>query len=313
MPEGPEVKRCADLIRSVAEKCTIKSIESLSDRGKFASLDLGDLQFPLNVRKVVSYGKVIYFKLAAGGYLRSTLGMSGWWYPPVDQLSEKEQNLSLYFDRSGENISTKDFITKALKNARFVMNFMNGNKLYYVDQRNFGNFKAITQDELVSQRDKLGVDPLSIDDEELIFLTLLNTRKKNLTLGEYLLDQSELCGIGNIYRAECMYLSGLSPHRLVGSLTRDEITRFAIVCYYVLNNAYNTNSAMRYSVDWLDKNSSLATHAKWSQVLDHFKTSDNRTIPGHLAYSRKLDIFGDQVKSETFKGRTLWWVPSLQH
>ncbi len=43
-------------------------------------------------------------------------------------------------------------------------------------------------------------------------------------IGEALLDQRIVCGIGNVYKSESLFLAGIDPWRAVGSLSFDEAT-----------------------------------------------------------------------------------------
>lgn len=58
---------------------------------------------------------------------------------------------------------------------------------------------------------RLGPDPLRRDaDPELAWRRISRSKR---AVGELLMDQKVLCGIGNVYRAEVLFRSGLSPFR----------------------------------------------------------------------------------------------------
>ena len=58
---------------------------------------------------------------------------------------------------------------------------------------------------------RLGPDPLRRDaDPERAFARITRSRR---LVGELLMDQAVLCGIGNVYRAEVLFRAGLSPFR----------------------------------------------------------------------------------------------------
>ena len=63
----------------------------------------------------------------------------------------------------------------------------------------------------------LGPDLLAdhFDPDEAVRRLLADPER---TIGEALLDQRNLAGIGNVYKAEVLFLSGLSPWRTVGSV-----------------------------------------------------------------------------------------------
>ncbi len=70
-------------------------------------------------------------------------------------------------------------------------------------------------------RARLGPDPLRRDfDPELARAAL--RRRPRRAIGDALLDQRVLAGVGNIYRNEALFLTGIHPRRSSGSLTEDE-------------------------------------------------------------------------------------------
>lgn len=66
-------------------------------------------------------------------------------------------------------------------------------------------------------RSRLGPDPLRDDDPTPAF-TALGRRRAGI--GQVLLDQSVIAGVGNVYRAELLFLLGIDPQRPAGSVDR---------------------------------------------------------------------------------------------
>lgn len=60
-------------------------------------------------------------------------------------------------------------------------------------------------------RRRLGPDPLRADADPAVFVA--NVRRRRKAVGELLMDQAVLAGVGNIYRAETLFRVGLSPFR----------------------------------------------------------------------------------------------------
>jgi len=70
--------------------------------------------------------------------------------------------------------------------------------------------ELMTPDEAAAKQAKLGEDPLRDDaDPERALRRLAKTKRP---IGAALLDQSLIAGIGNVYRAELLFLAGLDPH-----------------------------------------------------------------------------------------------------
>ena len=69
--------------------------------------------------------------------------------------------------------------------------------------------EVLTRADIERLRDRLGEDPLRADaDPERVWSRLQRTRR---SIGAVLLDQSVIAGIGNVYRAELLFLIGVWP------------------------------------------------------------------------------------------------------
>lgn len=68
---------------------------------------------------------------------------------------------------------------------------------------------------------RLGPDPLDpkADPERL----RRNASRRATPIGTLLLDQSAIAGVGNVYRAEALYVLGISPYRPANALTAAEL------------------------------------------------------------------------------------------
>lgn len=70
---------------------------------------------------------------------------------------------------------------------------------------------------------RLGTDPLRADADPQRFLD--RVRRSRRAIGALLLDQSVLAGVGNVYRAELLFLAGLRPSRRGSSISRTDLER----------------------------------------------------------------------------------------
>ena len=67
---------------------------------------------------------------------------------------------------------------------------------------------------------RLGQDPLSADAcPETLWLRMSRSRS---AIGTLLLNQSVIAGVGNVYRAEILYLLGIHPEKPVNQLSREQ-------------------------------------------------------------------------------------------
>jgi len=80
--------------------------------------------------------------------------------------------------------------------------------------------KLISEEERRAIEARLGPDPLRSDaDPERVWTEL---RRRSRPIGDALLDQRVISGVGNIYRNEALFLAGIHPLRPSNRLTREE-------------------------------------------------------------------------------------------
>lgn len=112
------------------------------------------------------------------------------------------------------------------KHTHLVFTLGDGRDLRFTDTRKFGLIYLVEQGryESISGLFKLGPEPL---EEEFTPEVLQNSlqKKSGTGLKAFLLDQSQLAGIGNIYADEILFAAGLHPTRPAGSLKPREVKR----------------------------------------------------------------------------------------
>jgi endonuclease-8 len=82
--------------------------------------------------------------------------------------------------------------------------------------------ELIDQDVEAALRDRLGPDPLRNDDPSAAFAALA---RRTAPIGQVLLDQRIIAGIGNVYRAEVLFLIGVHPGRPAHAVDRVTLER----------------------------------------------------------------------------------------
>jgi endonuclease VIII len=88
--------------------------------------------------------------------------------------------------------------------------------------------RLITGDEHASMLARLGPDPLRNDarpDD-----TIARLRKSSKAVGALLLDQQVLAGVGNVYRAEALFVCGIHPDRPGRELSAEEAESLWTTC-----------------------------------------------------------------------------------
>ena len=125
------------------------------------------------------------------------------------------------------------------KHSHIIFYFENNDFLVYNDVRKFGKMFYFDKNiDIYNQYplNKLGMEPFELNDGSYLYDKSI---KSKLCLKQLLLDQSILCGIGNIYADEICFLSKLSPLKKANRLTLNQCKNIIDNAKLVLNKAIN--------------------------------------------------------------------------
>lgn len=119
-----------------------------------------------------------------------------------------------------------------------IFTFQDGSTLEFSDMRKFGWIRLVPTSEVeaLGSIAALGIDALSPRLRIDLFRALLSKRGRR-SIGEALLDQGLIAGVGNIYRSESLFLAGILPDRSVESLRASEWERLLPAVKGVLRHA----------------------------------------------------------------------------
>ena len=221
MPELPEVEIVARSLDKLVSKRKIMSSELLRARlapdtnpEKF-SADLNNT----GVRFVHRRGKHVLFDLDNGRTLITHLRMSG-------------------------KFMLLDAGSSDPKFTHAVFHFEDGERLVFQDQRHFGLMKIVDTARLNEAKEinKLGPEPLGDEFSYEYLRSALRASKRSLK--EFLLDQTKVCGLGNIYAAEAMFLSRANPRRIASKLSKPKTAALFENIRLVLSEAIELGSSM---------------------------------------------------------------------
>lgn len=109
------------------------------------------------------------------------------------------------------------------KQTRVVFEFENG-KLFFNDQRKFGFCKVMKTSEVEHEAfvKKLAKEPWQMSVDELAEQF---KRHKNALVKAVLLDQTVICGLGNIYADESLFYAKVHPAKRAGDVTKKQIEK----------------------------------------------------------------------------------------
>jgi len=138
--------------------------------------------------------------------------------------------ITLHFKLDGQLVwfsNAKEFLSQANlpeKGVHVDVAFeLDRGVLGFADRRHFGRVHAWENDESCPTLSNMGIDAISPRFTTKTFEQLLGSSKRPLK--EFLLDQSRVAGIGNMYSCESMWHARLDPRRRANSLTQAESRR----------------------------------------------------------------------------------------
>jgi endonuclease-8/formamidopyrimidine-DNA glycosylase len=147
--------------------------------------------------------------------------------------------------------------------------------------------------------DKLGPDPINDDGPEAEQTFVDNVRKRNVAIGQLLMDQAVVSGIGNVYRAELLFRARIDPHTPGKDITDEQARALWRDWSKLLHDGVRIGQMM--TMDGLSK-------ADYAAAL---KSRDDR----HWVYHRAglpCRVCGTNILMEEMAGRKLYWCPKDQ-
>jgi formamidopyrimidine-DNA glycosylase len=126
-------------------------------------------------------------------------------------------------------------------------------RLVFQDQRHFGFMRIAKTSEIneLPEIKKLAPEPFSDEfSPAYLYATLKQTSRP---LKQLLLDQSCVCGLGNIYAAEALYLSGIHPSKRSHTVSRPRTELLHSNIRQILHEAINAGSTL--NIDPADSDS----------------------------------------------------------
>jgi len=155
--------------------------------------------------------------------------------------------------------------------------------------------EVIGADELQQVLRRLGPDPLNPDrngKESARFVAKVLASKK--TIGELLMDQSVIAGIGNVYRAELLFRANIEPHTPGNRLAAEQLVAI-----------------------WNDSVKLMKVGVKTSYMItrDELFTKRPSKADRNWVYKREGEpcrVCGAKVKIELMAGRKLYWCGVCQ-
>jgi formamidopyrimidine-DNA glycosylase len=214
MPELPEVETVARQLEPELEGHRIESLEVLDARWSrpVPPAQLEAAVSGATIEGLGRRGKYLLLGLDGDRTLVMHLRMTGnlVLVEGSEMLDPSEGRLLYQGERTTE--------ARHLR-ARFVLD--DRRELWFTDPRRFGEAFLIDDAELPARFSRLGVEPLSEEFTPELLGEVAAGRKAPLK--SFLLDQSRIAGVGNIYADEALYRARLHPLSPAGSMKPEHL------------------------------------------------------------------------------------------
>lgn len=201
MPELPEIYHLAEQMDNELKGMTVKNISVVNEKClNVTAADVKTLLSGRSFEQVTSRGKWIFSKLDNSVWLLINLGMGGYVL-----LHQNEKTLPDKF--------------------QFRID-LNDGRILTVSFWWFGYIHVMKQKDLADHKMTAGLGKTPFRDPEFTEDYLVGLLKsKRGSIKSFLLNQSNLAGIGNVYVQDILFGAGLHPDRKLPSLTANERTK----------------------------------------------------------------------------------------
>jgi formamidopyrimidine-DNA glycosylase len=159
-------------------------------------------------------------------------------------LTDNGHGFILHLGMSGVvKIIPADEVYEPAKHDHVVFKMRGGGHIVFNDPRRFGFLKATTREGWVQDDafKAMGPEPLSNDFSGSVLADALKARKGPIKTA--LLDQKVVAGVGNIYACEALYMAGISPKRVAGSVQGGRADKLARAIRDVLTDAIESGGS----------------------------------------------------------------------
>ncbi|GHH75289.1 Fpg/Nei family DNA glycosylase [Promicromonospora soli] len=218
MPEGHTVHRLA---RTFASLFAGPALRVSSPQGRFA-----DGAAVLDGRRLVAsqaWGKQLFLGFEGDLWLRTHLGLYGaWTFAGAPDAPEVVHAIGAPRKRIGERETTVvpsvvDPTTEGSTGGWLVPSPRGQVRVRLLGDHAVADLTGPTACEVITAEEKtavearLGPDPIRDDADADVFVARVG--RSRVTIGQQLMDQAVVAGVGNIYRAEALFRAGVDPLR----------------------------------------------------------------------------------------------------
>lgn len=160
--------------------------------------------------------------------------------------------------------------------------------------------EVLTETEVEAVLARLGPDPAQENGPEAEARFVERAKRKRTPIGQVLMDQSVIAGVGNVYRAELLFRAEIDPHTPANALSEEQLHALWLDWAYLLDIGIRVGQMM--TRDGL-------SDAAYERAL-------RRRAERHWVYKREgmpCLRCGTNIALELMANRKLYWCPGCQH
>lgn len=293
MPELPEVET---IRRGLLKTIVGREIVNFDDRdAKVVQVSKNNI-LGAKITDIRRRAKIIIVDLDNGKSLVFHMKMTG---QLIWESCEGDAQFCLRNRRGGGHPDKAWLETLPNRHTRAIFHFDDKSVLYFNDIRRFGWVRLSVgtgEDGAEEAFKNLGVEPLSAN-LTVEYLKKMAERYPNRKVKQFIMDQTIIAGVGNIYVDESLFDARIMPMRLVKDISKDEWATLIVSIRKALEQGikYGGSSAENF-VDAFGQQGKAHEHLK-------IYRKTGTPCPGNC---------GGAVERTVIGGRSTHWCPKCQ-
>jgi formamidopyrimidine-DNA glycosylase len=240
MPELPEVET---IRRGLDAKVAGRTVQAVEVRAPKIFIGDPDLLEGKTLRAFDRYGKLLVVDVEGEYLLTIHLKMTGQLIWQAGESGEGGDEVV------GGHPEESYLLPLPHRHTHVIFYFEDGSTLYFNDLRKFGRMELLPANGLEAHAfvQKLGPEPLEGNFTYEYLEQRLKLRPR-LAIKTFLLDQTHIAGLGNIYADESLFRAAIHPNRPAGRLSPGEVRNLfdAIQETIEIALAYGGSSSQHY-------------------------------------------------------------------
>jgi len=214
MSEGPQVKLITERLHRQLQDRSVTDCKTTRESLRAFSESVKGAR----IERVFCKGKHIFLEFSGARFLQNHLLMRGRWRPIKGRLLLLPTEMWLAVETHNTTVAN-----------------INGQVLHPLDAEG-----------LQKQLDSLGPDVMSVECSREHIIAAV--RQQEAPLGDVLLDQSVLSGIGNVAKSEALFLARLHPQSMASQLRPGHSAKLAESIRYVMWESYQAGGRWTHRV-----------------------------------------------------------------